>query len=82
MSTAVQDISGNNGNVVTTNTTAVTGLFSSVQILEDATFTVFTETGSEGQAMTGFSIPAGVTLYGKITAYTLSSGKVRAYKAG
>ena len=33
------------------------------------------------QVMTGFSIPTGMTIYGDISAYTLSSGKVRAYKA-
>jgi len=77
----VEDVTGRGGNVVTTNTGAVTGDFCAVQILEDANFSAFTETGSSGQAMTGFAIPAGVTLYGNITGYTLTSGKVRAYKA-
>jgi len=77
----VADRTGALGNVVTTNTSAVTGSFYAVQILEDATFSAFVETGSSGQAMTGFSIPAGVTLYGNITGYTLTSGKVRAYRA-
>lgn len=70
---------GNGGVVVTTNTTAVTGTFTAVQILEDATFSVFTETGATGQTMTGFVVPAGVVLFGRITAYTLTSGRVRAY---
>ena len=78
----VADRTGNFGVVVETGTTAVTGSFSMVQILEDATFTVFIETGVTGDAMTGFSIPAGTVLAGNITAFTLSSGKVRAYKAG
>lgn len=73
------DGGGQAGVVVTTNTSAVTGTFSSIQILEDATFSVFTESGASGQAMTGFSIPAGTVLFGRITAYTLTSGKVRAY---
>ena len=70
---------GENGVTVTTNNTAVTGSFTAIQVLEDATFSVFTETGATGQAMTGFTVPAGVTLFGRITAYTLTSGKVRAY---
>lgn len=71
-----------NGVVVETGTTAVTGDFSAIQILEAATFTVFTEQGSSGDVMTGFSIPAGTILYNGrgITAFTMSSGKVRAYK--
>lgn len=67
--------------VVTTNTSAVTGNFRAIQVLEDATFSVFTESGASGQAMTGFAVQAGITLFGHITAYTLTSGKVRAYKA-
>ena len=65
-----------------TGTTAVTGDFYAIQVLEAATFTTFTENAGDGDAMTGLSIPAGTLLYnGKgITAFTLSSGKVRAYK--
>ena len=70
---------GENGVTVTTNTTAVTGSFTAIQVLEDATFSVFTETGAAGQAMTGFVIQAGTILFGRITAYKLTSGKVRAY---
>ena len=70
---------GENGVTVTTNTTAVTGSFTAIQVLEDATFSVFTETGATGQAMTGFVVTAGTILFGRITAYTLASGKVRAY---
>jgi hypothetical protein len=29
--------------------------------------------------MTGFAIPAGVTLFGNFTAITLTSGKIRIY---
>lgn len=77
----VVDRSGALGVVVTTNTSAVTGSFYAVTVLEDATFSAFSESDASGQAMTGFAVPAGVTLYGRITGYTLTSGKVRAYKA-
>ena len=73
------DVSGQAGVTVTTNTNAVTGSFTAIQVLEDATFSAFAETGAAGQSMTGFVIPAGVTLFGRITGYTLTSGKVRAY---
>ena len=75
----VVDGGGQAGVTVTTNTTAVTGSFTAIQVLEDATFSVFTETGAAGQAMTGFVVTAGTILFGRITAYTLTSGKVRAY---
>lgn len=80
------DLAGNaaamNGVTTETSTTAVTGDFYAIQVLEAATFTTFTENAGDGDAMTGFSIPAGTLLYnGKgITAFTMSSGKVRAYK--
>lgn len=74
------EVSGESGARTTTGTTPVTGAtYSAIQVLEDATFTTLTETGAVGDAMTGFAIPAGVVLKGRFTAYTLSSGKVRAY---
>jgi hypothetical protein len=68
--------------VETTGSTAVTGKFYAIQVLEAATFSTFTENGASGDAMTGFSVPAGTILYNGlgITAFTLSGGKVRAYK--
>lgn len=82
MTTFEHNANAGNGVVVETGTTAVTGDFSAIQVLEEANFSAFTENGSLGDAMTGFAIPAGTILYnGKgITAFTLTSGKVRAYK--
>lgn len=73
------DGGGQAGVTVTTNTSPVTGSFTSIQVLEDANFSTFTEAGAAGQAMTGFVVPAGTVIFGRITAYTLASGKVRAY---
>lgn len=77
------DGGGQAGVTVTTNTSPVSapagGSFTAVQVLEDATFSAFAELGASGQSMTGFVVPSGVTLFGRITAYTLTSGKVRAY---
>jgi len=67
---------------VETSTNPVTGKFYAIQVLADANFSVFTENGKTGDAMTGFTIPAGTTLINGlgITAFTLASGRVRAYK--
>ena len=67
---------------VETSTTAVTGKFYAIQVLADANFSVFTENGKSGDPMTGFTIPAGTTIMNGlgITAFTLTSGKVRASK--
>lgn len=73
---------GCHGVVVETGTTAVTGKFYAIQVLSDATFTLLTENNKSGDGMTGFVIPAGTTIINGlgITAFTLSSGRVRAYK--
>jgi hypothetical protein len=69
---------GQNGVVVETGTDAITGSFYAIQILESANFSTLTEGNKTGDAMTGFSISPTV-LYGNFTAFTLASGKVRAY---
>lgn len=70
------------GVVVETGTDAITGKFYAIQVLSDANFSVFTENGASGDTMTGFTITAGTTIINGlgITAFTLSSGRVRAYK--
>lgn len=71
---------GQSGAVVETGTTAITGDFYAIQILSAANFSLFTADGDSGDAMTGFSIAAGITIFGRIRAFTLTSGSVRAYK--
>ena len=73
--------SGAGGFVVETGTTAITGDFCEIQVLEAANFALLTEARSTGDVMTGFAIPAGTILKGKFTAFTLTSGKVRAMKS-
>ena len=69
-----------------------TGEYCALLIIEDATFTVLTwpelNVDSSGvaldpaaDAITGVVIPAGVTIYGQISAFTLSDGAVHAYHA-
>lgn len=76
------DLFGANGVWTETGTTAVTGDFYAIVVLEEANFSAFVERGSDGDAMTGFAIAAGTTITNGlgITAFTLTSGKVRAYK--
>lgn len=72
---------GSNGVVNTTTTGAVTGDFSCIEILNDAVFSALTENNASGDVITGLTLPAGFVLYNAlgITAYTLTSGAVRAY---
>lgn len=78
--TGMVDLNGQAGVNVQTDTSQATGPFVAVTILATANFSQWTETDAAGDAMTGFDIPAGVTLFGKITSFTLATGKVRAYK--
>lgn len=64
----------------TSNTSAVTGNFRAITIITDAVFSALADTGATG-AITGVTIPAGITLFGNFTGYTLTSGVVRAYSA-
>ena len=77
------EASGLNGVVVETGTTAITATagypFSHIQIMADTVFATLTDQSASGDAMTGFTVPAGMTLTGKFTDFTLTSGKVRAY---
>ena len=70
---------GQNGAVVVTPSTPATGSFCALQVLEEANFSAISWSELEG-SLTGFSFPAGTVIYGQITALTLSSGKVLAYK--
>lgn len=72
---------GQRGVVDETGTTAITGGdFYALQCLTDTVFSSLTETGKSGDAITGITISAGQILFGQFTAFTLTSGAVRAYK--
>ncbi|MES2685534.1 MAG: hypothetical protein V4706_01865 [Pseudomonadota bacterium] len=53
--------------------------FTSITILADAQFAVLTDSSEVGDGTTGITYPAGLTIFGKFTTFTLASGKVRAY---
>ncbi len=70
---------GQGGSYTETGTTAVTGNFVAIQILTDAVFSLLTETSSLGDDATTVTYVAGSVIYGQFTAFTLTSGAVRAY---
>lgn len=75
----ITGIMGEQGGVIETGLTAVTGEFSAIQCLEDTVFGVLTLPDFTGDSLTTVTIPAGTILYGYCTAFTLTSGKVIAY---
>jgi hypothetical protein len=77
---------GQKGAILITDTTAVTGKFRAIQVLENTAFTLLTSdikkngaTTAAGAADFG-TVTAGTVLYGNFTAVTLTSGKVILYK--
>lgn len=78
MDADLRHLLGQRGTINTADTNAVTGVeVSCIQVVEDAVFSSFTEEGATGSIATAWT--AGSFIFGRITAYTLSSGKVRAY---
>lgn len=69
------------GSVNETGTTAVTGDFYRIDCLTASNFSLLTDALASGDAITGLAIPAGTSLFGRFSAFTLTSGAVRAYKA-
>ena len=73
---------GQNGGILVADTTAITGNFTTMVVLEDATFTTltteYTKNGTASAALGSDwgTLYAGFVLSGKITACTLASGKV------
>lgn len=72
---------GKYGATVETGTTAKTGSWFAIQMIEDSVFSTLTSANWDGDAATGVTFPAGQVIYGAFTAFTLTSGKVIAYKA-
>lgn len=81
MNTSTRNLKGENGAVIRTGTTATTGDFDAILCLEDTVFASYTNILWSGDSLAGVTIPAGTVLFGHFTAFTLTSGKVIAYKA-
>lgn len=76
---AVADVNGSGAVRYIVDTAAVAGINArQVYCLVDTVFAVFTRTNATG-SIAGITLPAGTTLWGPVTAITLTSGKVAAY---
>ena len=71
---------GQYGAVYESGTTAVTGNFAAILALEATTFDSLTASNWSGDTLAGLVVPAGTTIYGTFTGFTLTSGRVVAYK--
>ena len=81
---------GQAGAIVETGTTAITGKsIVAIQFIEDTVFTVLTPSDTthgygvgsyNGDTLGSVTLPAGITIYGHWTAFTLASGKIIAYQ--
>ena len=82
---------GQAGAIVETSTTAITGKsIVAIQMIEDTIFSALTPSDTvngygvgadyNGDTLASVTIPAGMTIYGHWTAFTLSDGKVIAYQ--
>ena len=68
------------GGVVVNDTTATTGRFGAIQVINDAVFSAITAPDyTNATDLTTITIVAGTVLYGRITAFTLTSGVVIAH---
>lgn len=72
------DVNGSASATITTNTAAVTGNFTAITVLNDAVFSSLVRDNTIG-SIGSITIPAGVTIFGSITSYQLTSGAVIAY---
>ena len=91
MSTSIQDRSiegiakdtslslGQGGAVYVADTTQTDGNFGAIQAVADAVFTTLVA-GNWTGTTASIPVPAGVTIFGNFTSFTLTSGKVVAYK--
>jgi hypothetical protein len=77
---AVQDSMGFQGVVPVTGTSANTAGYTAIQFAEAGTLTAIAGTGISG-TWTGITFPAGFIIRGRISSFTLASGKVLAYLA-
>ena len=70
---------GQYGTTVFDDTTARTGKWFAIQIVEAARFTTLTDASMDGD-VTGMDFAAGILIFGSFTAITLASGSALAYK--
>ena len=70
------------GAVYESGTTAITGQkFSAIMALTATVFASLTAPDWSGDSFASMALPAGATIYGNFTGFTLTSGSVVAYKS-
>lgn len=77
------NFNGESGAVIESGTTAITGYFNAITFISDTVFSLLTPAPNYSfstDTISGITFPAGLTIYGKFTAFTLTSGSVIAYK--
>lgn len=57
------------------------GNWGAIQATEDAIFSGLTASNWTGESTTGLKLPAGASIFGAFTSFTLTSGRVIAYNA-
>jgi len=62
----------------TTGTTS--GSYGAIQALEAATLNVTASNWGDGSPVSSVPVPVGVTIFGNISSFTVTAGKVLAYK--
>lgn len=68
------------GGVVIDDTTATTGQFGAIQVINDAVFSAITMPEyTNATDLTTLTLTAGTVIYGRCTAFTLTSGVVVAH---
>jgi len=72
---------GQAGSDLVEDTTAMTGNWFAIQVIEEAAFSVLTDASmTVTGTLSGITYPAGLLFFGAFTAFTLSSGAVQAYR--
>jgi len=71
---------GQGGAVYVTDTTQTGGNFGAIQAVETAVISTLTSGNWTPSPATAIPLPAGVTIFGNFTSFTLTSGKVIAYR--
>ena len=71
---------GQAGSTYMVDSDSSTAKYGAITMIADTTFSTLTDANRDGTALTGVAIPKGITIFGRFTAITVSTGKCIAYK--
>ena len=69
------------GKVINSGSGATSGTWVGVQVVNDAVLSAITNNLDSSANLTGVTIPAGITIFGRTTEITVTSGLVIAYNS-